>query len=247
MHFVSSRVIKIVLTLRKKESEMKKIFLSPFFTPLAFLICWGLLLAVVLIYFPEQKFKITEDGQLLDIATYSGYAVLICGLLYFFKDFSDNKSKLTDWFCFMFLSVCAVLREAGIQHHLSATDTTPFKSKFFFNPQNPLSEKIIFGLFLLFFFCVIAYLAVKYTKHLIASFFKLNTVTWSTAVLCCDLVFAKFADRFPANWRKAHDGILLPRDQIELWSLLEESSELFLPLAAFVILWQYHLIQKSKA
>lgn len=224
---------------------MKKAFLSPLFTPLFFLIAWGAILAVVLLFFPEQKFAITEDGEIIDIATYCGYAVLLCGLIYFYRDYKGAGAK-TDWLVYFLLSVCALLREAGIQHHLSSTDTTPFKSKFFLNPENPLYEKIVFGIVLLLVFGMVIYLAVKYTTHLVTSFFKMNTVTWSTAVLCCDLVFAKFADRFPGNWRHAHDGLSLPREQIEIWSLLEESSEIFLPLTAFIILWQYHLLLKSK-
>ena len=93
----------------------------------------------------------------------------------------------------------------------------------------------------------IIYLAVKYTKFLISSFFKLNTVTWSTAVLCTVLVCAKFADRFPSNWKKAHDNVPLPVNQFETWSLLEESSEMFLPYLVIVIMWQYHLLCKKAA
>ena len=184
-------------------------------------------------------------GTFLYEFLYCGYAVLLCGLIYFYRDYKGAGAK-TDWLVYFLLSVCALLREAGIQHHLSSTDTTPFKSKFFLNPENPLYEKIVFGIVLLLVFGMVIYLAVKYTKHLVTSFFKMNTVTWSTAVLCCDLVFAKFADRFPGNWRHAHDGLSLPREQIEIWSLLEESSEIFLPLTAFIILWQYHLLLKSK-
>ncbi len=130
---------------------------------------------------------------------------------------------------------------------MSKTDTTPFKSRFFLNPNNPWGEKIVFGLVLLVIFAALAYLAVKYTKFLITSFFKLNTVTWSTAVLCTVLVCAKFADRFPSNWRKAHDGVYLPQNQIEIWALLEEGSEMFLPYLVMLIMWQYHLIKKQKA
>lgn len=224
---------------------MKKIFLSPFFTPTFFLIAWGLILATVLIFFPEQKFTITTDGEIIDIATYSGYALLIISFLFVYKDFNGRSAK-TDWIILFLLSVCALLREAGIQHHLSSTDTTPFKSKFYFNPNNPLSEKIIFGLVLLIVFGMLIYIAIKYTKYLVTSFFKMNTVTWSTAVLCCLLVFAKIADRFPANWRKAHDGVSMTREQIDLCSLIEESSEIFLPLIAVIILWQHHLICKEE-
>lgn len=222
---------------------MKKIFLSPFFTPVVFTLCWGLMLAVVLLCFPEQKFLITEDGQIIELITNIGYVLMFAALLFYSKDYVN---KITTWGIYLFLGLCAFLREAGIQHHLSRTDTTPFKSRFFLNPNNPWGEKIIFGLILLLVFGAIIYLAVKYSRHLIVSFFKLNTVTWSTAVLCSTLVFAKFADRFPGNWRKSHDGMLLPRGQIEIWSLLEESSEMFLPYLVIIILAQYHLSLKTK-
>ncbi len=222
---------------------MKKIFLSPFFTPVLFTICWGLMLAVVLIYFPEQKFKITEDGQIIELITNIGYISMLAALMYFAKDYTD---KITSWGIYLFLAMCAFLREAGIQHHLSRTDSTPFKSRFFLNPDNPWGEKIVFGLLLIVIFGAVIYLAVKYAKFLVLSFFKLNTVTWSTAVFCCTLVFAKFADRFPGNWRKAHDDIPLPRSQIEIWSLLEESSEMFLPYLVIIMLAQYHLLKNKQ-
>ncbi len=220
---------------------MKKNFLSPFFTPIFFLVTWGIILAIVFTFFPEKRFEITVDGSIIDISTYCGYAILLCGMLYFFKDFKENQRL--NWFIFFLLSVCALLREAGIQHHLSSTDTTPFKSRFFLNPNNPLSEKILYGLVLIVFFSMIVYLVVKYAKHLIVSFFKLNTITWSTAVLCCCLVFSKIIDRFPANYRHTHN-IPLSRSAIDTCSFLEESSEIFIPIIAFIILWQNHFLIK---
>lgn len=221
---------------------MKKIFLSPLFTPVLFVSCWSIMLAVVLFCFPDLKFKITEDGEIIELITNIGYVSMIAAMLFYAKDYAD---KMTSWGIYLFLGICAFLREAGIQHHLSRTDSTPFKSRFFLNPENPWGEKIVFGLILLLILGALVYLGVKYAKHLIVSFFKFNTVTWSTAVLCCTLVFAKFADRFPGNWRKAHNDVLLPRDQIEIWSLLEESSEMFLPYLVIIILMQYHML-KSK-
>lgn len=223
---------------------MKKIFISPFFTPVFFTLLWGTLVALVLLYFPEQKFAITEDGQIIDIITNVGYILMIAVMLMLAKDYAD---KPTSWGIYLFLGIAAFLREGGIQHHLSKTDTTPFKSKFFLNPANPLSEKIIFGLILLVIFSALAYLAVKYTKYLIVSFFKLNPITWSTAVFCTILVCSKFADRYPSNWRKAHNDTILPREQIEVWSLLEESLEMFLPYLIIIMMLQYHFVLQNKA
>lgn len=222
---------------------MKKIFISPFFTPTLFTLLWGLLVTIVLLYFPEQKFAITEDGQIIDIITNVGYILMIAIMLMLAKDYTD---KPTSWGIYLFLGIAAFLREGGIQHHLSKTDTTPFKSKFFLNPDNPISEKIIFGLILLVVFGALAYLAIKYTKHLIISFFKFNPITWSTAVFCTVLVCAKFADRYPSNWRKTHNGNLLEREQIEIWSLLEESLEMFLPYLVIIMMLQYHVVLQNK-
>lgn len=221
---------------------MKKFFLSPYFSPVFYTVLWGILLAVVFTFFPEQKFAITVDGQIIDIVTYTGYALMLITMLCLCRDFKD---KILCFGIYFILGVAALLREAGIQHHLTNSDSTPFKSRFFLNPNNPLSEKIIYGAVLLIIFGALIYLAVKYTKHLIVSFFKLNTVTWSIATFCSVLVFAKFADRFPANWRHMQGLNELPQDFIDVWSLLEESSEMFLPYLVIIIFLQHHML-KSK-
>lgn len=222
---------------------MKKIFLSPFFTPLFYSVLWGTLLAVVLIFFPEQKFAITVDGQIIDICTYTGYALMLVTMLCLAKDFAGNKLCFGIYFA---LGIAALLREAGIQHHLITCDTTPFKSKFFLNPGCPVSEKILYGAVLLVIFGTLIYLGIKYAKHLITSFFKLNTLTWSIATFCTVLVFAKFADRFPSNWRHMQGLEELPRSFIDIWSLLEESSEMFLPYLVIIIFMQNHLLRREK-
>lgn len=222
---------------------MKKIFISPFFAPVVFTVLWATLVGVVLFVYPEKTFAITVDGEILDIITNVGYVLMIATMLMLANDYSD---KTTSWGIFLFLGIAAFLREGGIQHHLSKTDTTPFKSRFFLNPDNPIGEKIVFGLILLVIFGALAYLAIKYTKHLVVSFFKLNPITWTTAVFCVVLVCAKFSDRYPSNWRNMHDKVSLPQDQMNFWSLMEESLEMFLPYLVIVAMMQYHVLLKSK-
>ena len=222
----------------------KNFFLSPFFSPAFYLVLWSALLAVVLIFFPAQKFEITTDGQIIDVLTYIGYALMLITMIWAYKDF---KGKTLCWSIYFMLGIAALLREAGIQHHLSSTDSTPFKSRFFLNPDNPLHEKIIYGLILVLIFGALLYLAVKYTKHLIISFFEFSTLTWSIATFCSVLVFAKFADRFPSHWRHFHHSRALPQEFIDIWSLLEESSELFLPYLVIIVFIQYHFIKTRKS
>jgi ABC-type branched-subunit amino acid transport system permease subunit len=201
-----------------------------------FLLLWGTFAGVIFFCFRPEMYHLTEDGEIIDIITNLGYVALVAVLLAVADDYKENMKS---WGAFLFLAIVAFLREQGIQHHLSKTDTTPFKSRFFLNPNNPMSEKIIFGAVLLLVFGVVLYLAIKYAKHLILSFFKLNPITWSIATLCTVGVFAKWTDRYPSGWRKAH-GVSLPQDEIAVWSLLEESTEMFLPWLAVLILLQYH-------
>lgn len=221
---------------------LKKIFLSPFFMPVAFLAVWLSFMGVLYFGYPADVLRFTEEGKFIEIITHLGYITLIAVLLVVAADYQD---KIKSWGIYLFLALCALLREMEIQHHLSKTDTTPFKSRFFLNPNNPLSEKIVFGAMLLIVAGAVVYLAVKYSKHLVHSFFKLNTVTWSIAVLCMVGVCAKIIDRFPSNWRKAHNGVPLSDEVYTICQLLEESSEMFLPYIAALILWQYHLLKKN--
>lgn len=52
---------------------MKKLFLSYLFTPIAFTLAWLTLICTVLIFFPEQKFIITQEGEIIEIFTNIGY------------------------------------------------------------------------------------------------------------------------------------------------------------------------------
>lgn len=221
----------------------KKVFLSPFFAPVVFFVLWISFMGGIYFCYPQDVLRFTKEGEMIEVVSHFGYVVLIAVLLWGSDDFKD---KIRVWGIYLFLTICCFLREEGIQHHLSSTDTTPFKSRFFLNPNNPLSEKIVFGAVLLVIAGVVLYLALKYSKHLILSFFKLDTITWSIAVLCSTGVFAKVVDRYPSNWRKAHNGIELDEDIYAVFQLLEESSEMFLPYVAVLILCQYHLMKKNQ-
>ncbi len=220
----------------------RKIFLSPFFMPISFFVLWLSFIGIIYFGFESDVLTFTKEGGVIEYVSHTGYIILIAVLLWTCDDYQD---KIKSWGIYLFLAICCFLREGGIQHHLSKTDTTPFKSRFFLNPNNPIGEKIVFGAVLLLILGVVLYLAIKYSKHLVSSFFKLNTLTWSIAVLCVVGVAAKIIDRFPSNWRKAHDGVPLSDEIFMICQLLEESSEMFLPYLATAILWQYHLLKKA--
>lgn len=186
-----------------------------------------------------------EEGP-LELITNLAYIPLLLAYLLSARMFINNRELRIDFIIFVILGISAFLREMGIQHWLTSHDSTAFKSRFFLNPNNPLSEKIVAGAILLAFFGLIVYLAVKYTRHLITSFFKMNPTSWSIATLCTLGVLGKFFDRFPSNYKHSH-GFALP-DELRLnFNIVEETSETFLPLVAAFIFLQYWLLHKKPA
>ena len=82
----------------------------------------------------EKTETFDTEGEIIEIFTNIGYILMLASMMYLAQDYTD---KITSWGVYLFLGMCAFLREAGIQHYLSKTDTTPFKSRFFLNPNNP--------------------------------------------------------------------------------------------------------------
>jgi len=222
---------------------LNKAFLSPFFTPLVFIILWlGIVGGVYVLVPTGDILQQTLDGKYIDVVAKCGYLLLLV-VLFVLAD--DYKDKMRSWGLYIFFTLLCFLRESGIQHHLSTTDTTPFKSRFFLDADNPLYEKITYGFVLLLILSGVLYLAKKYAKHLISSFFRFNTVTWSVATLCTTGVLSKIIDRFPSNYHKISGG-RLDEDVYTFLQVLEETGEMFLPYLAMLALWQYHLSVKKR-
>ncbi|MBP5698555.1 MAG: hypothetical protein J6W96_03405 [Alphaproteobacteria bacterium] len=222
---------------------LKRIFLSPFILPLLFLVLWGSFIWGACFMYADDLLQLTEDGECIDVIAKLGYIFLLYLLLFVYRDFSD---KMLAWGMYIFLALVCFLRESGIQHHLSMTDSTPFKSRFFLNPNNFLFEKIIYGGFLLLIFWMLGYFAWKYGKSLIKGFLKFDTIAWSVAVLCCAGVGSKYIDRFPANYRRSHPGMSLDENVYAILQVVEEVTEMFLPYLAMFIILQYHLLKKKE-
>lgn len=163
----------------------------------------------------------------LEPFTYCCYAfalgIIICHLQPY-----QTKQQKKHLVLFFILFGCAVLREMGIQHWLTSTDTTAFKIRFFTNPANPIHEKVIAGFLLLSVFSIIFYLLVYYMPKIIRGFFKLNPLYWTVVTFGCTGIICKIADRLPSNLRKAGYGL----DPIwSVWmELFEETTEMCLPL-----------------
>ncbi len=226
---------------------MKKYLTSPLFAPVFFSLLWLLWLSFTFVFqYDCLQDLLNKDEGPLETITNIAYIPLLIAYICLGRFYMNNEKLRLDFVVYILLGISAFLRELGIQHWLTTHDTTAFKSRFFLNPNNPLYEKIIAGTILLLFFALIVYLAVRYTKHLVTSFFKMNPTTWSIATLCTIGVIAKFTDRFPSNYKRSY-GEALPEQLRTNLEFVEETSETLLPLIAAFILWQYWLIHKKRA
>lgn len=225
---------------------MKKYLISPLFTPVFFTLIWLLWMCCIFVFKYNCLPDLLNETGPIEQITNLAYIPLFLAYILFAKMFWEKgRDARIDFILFVFLGMAAFLREMGIQHWLASKDTTAFKSRFFLNSENPLSEKIIAGFLLLLLVAVLIYLGAKYARRLISSFFRMNPITWSIATLCTFGVFAKFVDRFPSNYKKSH-GFSLP-EQLRLnLEIVEETSEIMLPLIAMFIFVQYWLLRGNK-
>ena len=224
---------------------MKKYILSPLFAPIFTLNTWLVFVCVLFVFYSDSLTDLLSEDGVLEKTTNFFYLPLLLALIFFCKPFMQNKKSKIEYGLYIFLSLAAFLREQGIQHWLTTTDTTAFKSRFFLNPNNPLEEKIVAGFLLILFASVLVYFAKNCAHHLIKTFFQMNTLTWSIATLCTWGVFIKFVDRFPSNYKKYMDTPLPADIKVNL-NLIEETGEMFLPVIAAIILGQYWLLHKKE-
>ncbi len=219
---------------------MKQIILNPLFAPACVLIYIGLFFVGQITADADAIFAFTSSAT--EVITYAAYALAGVVALFCLRDFRGKQ--LLPFGLFVFLFICALLREMGAQHWLTKTDSTAFKIRFFTNPNNPLSEKIIAFAILAVVVTAVLYLLIRFVPGLVKGFFRLNPITWTVATLGGTMVMAKIADRLPGNYRKMMDMPMDPSVHAYI-ELLEESSESTLPLLFACALIQYHLSKRK--
>lgn len=194
-------------------------------------------------FFSGRLTDFTEVWGPTDWATYVCYLILFSALFVYRTDFR-TKSEKNVWIIFCFFAGAAFLREAGIQHWLTFTDSTAFKLRFFTNPDNPFSEKIIAFLCL---FSISGLFIYTMFLYLIPSFkglFLKMPGSWTIITLLSTGAVCKFVDRLPSNLKKA--GIVLDRDGtlFGVCQICEETMEMMLPVLAVIALMQFHQNKK---
>lgn len=219
---------------------MRNLFLHPLLAPLCVLLYVGGIFMWNASSSIDNIMLFCETT--LETTTFFAYVISILLVLFYAKDFLHTKLQ-TPYFLYLFLFFCAALREMGIQHWLTDTDTTAFKLRFFTNPNNPLSTKILSAFILLTVGAAVIYLLYRFTTTIIRGFFKFNPMFWTICTLGATGIIGKIADRIPGNYRKDYSAEMDPYFKA-LFSLLEESSEVTLPLLFALAIIQFHLLQK---
>lgn len=223
-----------------KDKNMKSILLNPLLAPLCVL-CYVTLLFLWNINQSASDIFLFCD-TVLEFTTYLSYGIGLLVALWFYKDF--GRHMRLPYLLFLFLLFCAALREMGIQHWLTSTDTTAFKIRFFTNPTNPLSEKILAASILATVGGVVLYLLIRFIPSIIKGFFKFNPLYWTICTFGGTGIVCKIADRIPGNYRKA-TGVSMDPYLHSLFELLEESTESLLILLFALAIIQYHVLQKK--
>lgn len=227
-----------------KKTNFNEKLLSPLFA--GFFVVAAMVMYYVICYLFSLKFGYFDIEELgvTEVLTYLFYG--FSGGIAFFcaKDFLNTPQQNT--FCgIMFLWITALLREMGIQHWLTAHDTVVTKTRFFTNPANPLYEKLIAGFLMLLVILVFAWVVCKCFKKLVSGIIKFQPVQWTTLTFGVLAVVTQIADRFPANYFKAH-GVLLAEPVTFVLKIFEEGGESLLPLLFAIALLQYHYILKKE-
>lgn len=219
---------------------MKKLLLNPFLAPLCVIVYVALFFGVQFNAGADAIFHFTDTT--LDTITYAIYALTAVVVVWAARDFKG--AQFNHFILFVFLFICALLREMGVQHWLTKTDTTAFKLPFFTNPNNPLHEKLVAGYILLVVAAVVLYLLAHYLPFLIKSFFQFNPIAWTVCTLGGTGIVCKIADRFPSNYKKMMEMPMDPSVHAYI-ELFEETTESALPLLFALALIQYHFSQKK--
>lgn len=208
----------------------------PFFSPALVIVLLVLPLANWLLLDRDTAMRMTVIAD--DYVTIALYFVAMF-VLWRYRPRDNNRTQNFNFWIFELVTLGALLREWGIQHWLTRTDSTALKIRFFLNPANPLSEKIVAGLFLLLWVVVAIYLVWRYAVFMIREFFQGNAVVWTIATTCAVTVFAKFIDRYPDNYRRFTGNPLTP-----FWhtgcSSFEEITEAYIPILIMVAAVQFY-------
>lgn len=221
---------------------MKKSFNTAFFAPLFVAIGMSAIIAAgrtfLRPYLHFEHWGVFPIEQMSDI-----FWVVLFGVIFYYRKIFPCKA---DMICTAFLSFIMFMRELGVHHMMTKTDSTPFKIHFFTNPNNPLHEKIVSATIIVLILAAALYLLGKYFVKMVKGFFKLSPLCWTMATFGCWGIVCKAADRIPSLYAK-RTGVSFAQDTIDFYSLVEEAGEMFLPLLIMLAIWQLAQAQAKKS
>ena len=222
---------------------MRKYIERFWISPASVTIILGISYALAFLFYHDRLTDFSKVWGILDWTTYICYLTLFVTLSLYRKDFRASSEK-NMWLIFCFFAGAAFLREAGIQHWLTFTDTTAFKLRFFTNPNNPLSEKLIAFFCLVTLSSVFIYTMFLYLIPSFKGFFLKMPGSWTIITLLSTGAVCKIVDRLPSNLKKF--GIFLDQNGtlFGVLQICEETLEMMLPVLGIIALMQFHKNKK---
>ncbi len=222
---------------------MQKYLNNFLISPAAVMVVLGISYALAFTFYSGHLTDFSKVWGIIDCSTYVCYIALFISLSFCRKDFV-TKTEKNMWLIFCFFAGAAFLREAGIQHWLTFTDTTAFKLRFFTNPNNPLFEKIIAFFCLALISGLFIYTMFLYLIPAFKGFFLKMSGSWTVITLLSTGAVCKIVDRLPSNLKKS--GIFLDENGtlFGVLQICEETLELMLPVLGVIALMQFHKNKK---
>ncbi|MDR2761543.1 MAG: hypothetical protein LBB88_02960 [Planctomycetaceae bacterium] len=181
------------------------------------------------------------EGGLISKLTTASYMILLIAFIGVFLDFLKS-GYLCEFFIFLWLSICAFAREQELIRWFIDRQNVAVNLKFIFNSSNRLFDKILIIFIFLTLIFIFVYLARKYALRIIIEFFNFGVIAWSFSAFVCFFLVGQFIDELPKIAKPI--GWQISKELYLKLELIEECTELFLPIIVTIIFVQYHFLLK---
>ncbi|MDR2172342.1 MAG: hypothetical protein LBP59_19530 [Planctomycetaceae bacterium] len=232
------------MSIDEKSFKGYGILTSPFFVPVVVIILLQLTINLFYIFVPvcDLAAVIYEGGLISKLST-AGYLLLFAAFIWIFFDFLRFGNFLNYWI-FLFLALGAFAREQELFRWAMGQKNVAFNLKFILDASQPLLARIFVTIIFLMLALIFIYLARKYTALIIKEFFYFGTIAWSFATFAICLLLGQFLDWFQSKSIR-FTGIDLSSEFKLKLEIIEECTEILLPLIIIIIFVQYHFLLKK--
>ncbi|MDR1485795.1 MAG: hypothetical protein LBT09_13355 [Planctomycetaceae bacterium] len=235
----------MITKINEKLICISEIVVHPFFVPVFVAITLQFVLNLFFVLVPSGNLQpfFVEGNLISKLATFC-YSFLFVMFVWAFFDFR-RSCHLLDYVVFLVLSICAFAREHELLRWVMGRGDVAVNLKFLFDPRNAVSYKILLVVIFLLLVLIFIYLAVRYAARIVKEFFCFGTIAWSFATFVLCFLIGQCIDSLPKKFAIYTDVTLETELHTKL-ELVEECTEIFMPVIVAIIFVQYHFILKQQ-